>query len=125
MDVADQGEVDHSLAVVGRCDSQVSLIKHNTAKGLHSRKPVSVGPKLLCAGSFDGHKYQGGVLLFARPPYQVIDPQFSNTAKEIPTERHKWQDQDRYPRVREDAGQHEQQALPFASSHDNHHLLSP
>jgi hypothetical protein len=53
----DQGEVDYSLAVVRRYNSQVSLVKYNTAEVLYSCKLVGIGPKLLRIYGLDGYKY--------------------------------------------------------------------
>jgi hypothetical protein len=57
MDGTEQGEVDYSLAIVGRCYRQVSLVKHDTAKVLYSCELVGVGPKLVRTCGFNGYKH--------------------------------------------------------------------
>ena len=57
MDVADQGEVNYSLAIVGRYDRQVSLVKHNAAEVLRSRELISISLKLFRTYYFNYNKY--------------------------------------------------------------------
>jgi hypothetical protein len=57
MDITDQNEVNHNLAIIGRYNRQVNLVKHNTAEVLYNRELVGVSPKLFRIYCFNYNKY--------------------------------------------------------------------